>query len=517
MRTSWWRALSRAHAVVAIAAAALAGSPRSSAADEPIETPMALVDELADLGPRLPSTPAHDDARDLLADRLSRLGVEEVRTEAMANGTRNVEGLLRGADPGLGEIVLAAHYDTVAESPGAADDAAGCAVALGVVAELLRAPLRRSVRVVFFDGEEAGLLGSEAWVERLLPAERDRILASLHLDTVAFDRDGAPVVLDLGGTTAANGPSRAPAWLVHAVLKAGAAVGFPFRVDDHVAPIRAQVLTRTARMPWSSDAVVLLEAGIPSVVLTDFSALHPYDAMHTADDVSGRIDAERLGRWVLATAAVIRRLDALEGRPRWEEEYLAFGGRVWIRRDLLWIGLALWIAMVLRGRPGRWAGARRDERRARGRSYLPGYLIPGRVPAGRPGDTGAGGAPDLSARAARHDHAALDRRAHRARGSGLPAGGGLARSTRGGRLAGAGVRLRARTCQSGRAGRYAGDIRVAALGPLGRRTRAAGRARRRRRDRRDLSAGRFRRALASAPRQKKLQCLDILPRRVCAG
>ena len=36
----------------------------------------------------------------------------------------------------------------------------------------------------------------------------------------------------------------------------------------------------------------------------------------------------------------MRRIDALEGRPRWEEEYLALGGRVFIRRDLLWIGFA---------------------------------------------------------------------------------------------------------------------------------------------------------------------------------
>ena len=93
----------------------------------------------------------------------------------------------------------------------------------------------------------------------LASADRDRILASLHLDTVAFDREGSPVLLDLGGTTAANGPSRTPAWLVHAALKAGAAVGFPFRVDDHLAPLRAQILTRTARVPWSSDAVPLLE------------------------------------------------------------------------------------------------------------------------------------------------------------------------------------------------------------------------------------------------------------------
>ncbi len=376
MKSPRWRASRRAGTAVlaTLVAAALTGWPRSAAAlAEPAETPMTLVDELADLGPRLPSTPAHDDARDLLAERLRRLGAEEVRVEVTALGTRNVEGLVRGADPGLGEIVLAAHYDTVAGSPGAADDAAGCAVALGVVEEILRAPLRRSLRVLFFDGEEAGLLGSQAWVERLGQPERDRILAALHLDTVGIDREGAPVLLDLGGTTAANGPARAPAWLVHAGLVAGAAVGFPFRVDDHIAPIRAQVLTRTARMPWSSDAVVMLEAGIPSVVLTDFSALHPYGAMHTPGDVPERVDSERLERWVLATAAVVRRLDALEGRPRWEEEYLAFGGRVWIRRDLIWIGLALWIGLVLRARPGRWAGAQRDERLARGRSYLPGY------------------------------------------------------------------------------------------------------------------------------------------------
>jgi len=38
-----------------------------------------------------------------------------------------------------------------------------------------------------------------------------------------------------------------------------------------------------------------------------------------------------------------------------------------------------------------------------------------------------------------------------------------------------------------------------------------------RRDRRDLIADGLKPALASAPRQKKLQCLDMLPRRVCVG
>jgi hypothetical protein len=343
--------------------------------DATLETPMELAVELADLGPRAPATLAHDQARELLVDRLRSLGVGEIRSDPDPRGTRNIEGVVPGAQPSLGEIVLAAHYDTVAESPGAADDAGGCAVVIGVIAELQRAPLRRTLRVVFFDGEEVGLLGSDAWVDRLTQADRDRILASLHLDVIGVDRDGAPVVLDMGGATGSKGPARAPAWLIHAALKAGAAVGFPFRVGDHVAPMRAQVLTRTARVPWTSDAAPLLEAGIPSIVLTDFSALHPYDAMHTPEDVPTRLRAERLAQWVQATTATVRRIDALAGRPLWEEEYLAFAGRVWIRRDLLWIGFGLWILLVLRGRPGRWAGAETPERRARGRTYLPGYLF----------------------------------------------------------------------------------------------------------------------------------------------
>ena len=315
--------------------------------------------ELADLGPRLPSTPAHDDARDLLADRLSRLGVEEVRVEAMANGTRNVEGLLRGADPGLGEIVLAAHYDTVADSPGAADDAAGCAVALGVVAELLRAPLRRSLRVVFFDGEEAGLLGSEAWVERLQPASsrphsrqppsRHRRLRPRRGAGGARSRRHDRGERSVAGAGVA-GPCRAQGG------RRGRASRFASTITSRPFARRSSRAPRAcpgARTPWCCSRPESRRSSSPTsprcIPTTRCTRPTTYPA---------RIDAERLGRWVLATAAVIRRLDALEGRPRWEEEYLAFGGRVWIRRDLLWIGLALWIALVLRGRPGRWAGAR---------------------------------------------------------------------------------------------------------------------------------------------------------------
>ena len=73
----------------------------------------------------------------------------------------------------------------------------------------------------------------------------------------------------------------------------------------------------------------------------------------------------------------MRRLDALAGRPLFEDQYLDFFGHVWLRRDLIWIGFLLWVLLVFRGRPGRWRGTTAEERRRQMRSYLPGFLFRG--------------------------------------------------------------------------------------------------------------------------------------------
>lgn len=76
----------------------------------------------------------------------------------------NIVGVLPGTDPNLPALLLMAHYDTVPNSPGAADDTAGVATALEIVANLKAAgPRPRDVMVLFTDGEEAGLLGSAAF------------------------------------------------------------------------------------------------------------------------------------------------------------------------------------------------------------------------------------------------------------------------------------------------------------------------------------------------------------------
>jgi hypothetical protein len=83
----------------------------------------------------------------------------------------------------------------------------------------------------------------------------------------------------------------------------------------------------------------------------------------------------RLSAWAQVVAATVRRLDGLDGRPRNESEYLVLFGRVWSRRDLVWMGFLVWMVLVWRGLPGRWRQRPVQERRQAGQAYLPGFAF----------------------------------------------------------------------------------------------------------------------------------------------
>jgi len=60
-------------------------------------------------------------------------------------------------------VVLAAHYDSVKAGPGASDDAMGVAALLDVAADVRRERFRNTILFLITGGEEAGLLGAEAF------------------------------------------------------------------------------------------------------------------------------------------------------------------------------------------------------------------------------------------------------------------------------------------------------------------------------------------------------------------
>ena len=80
----------------------------------------------------------------------------------------NVLGEIPGTDLKDEVVMLGAHFDSWHASPNAADDAAGCAVALEAarILKAIGAKPRRTIRVALWGGEEQGLYGSRAYVRK---------------------------------------------------------------------------------------------------------------------------------------------------------------------------------------------------------------------------------------------------------------------------------------------------------------------------------------------------------------
>jgi len=117
----------------------------------------------------------------LLVARLQALGFEVFEREPqlgvfqtpqapellVAGRVRNIIGILPGQDRNAPAVLLMSHYDSVANSAGAADDGGGVAAALEIAANAKAAGgHRRDLILLFTDGEEAGLLGADAFFSR---------------------------------------------------------------------------------------------------------------------------------------------------------------------------------------------------------------------------------------------------------------------------------------------------------------------------------------------------------------
>ena len=88
-------------------------------------------------------------------------------------------------DEPLPIVVFSGHYDSVAMSPGANDNASGTAGVMEMARLLARVPLEADVRFLACGGEEGGLIGSRHYVAQLSEAERERVVANFNMDMIA--------------------------------------------------------------------------------------------------------------------------------------------------------------------------------------------------------------------------------------------------------------------------------------------------------------------------------------------
>lgn len=175
-------------ALVLLAAAALgwwaAQPPAAQGIDAPAEGFAAgrAMSDVRRIGaePHATGTPANAAVRGYLVGRLQALGFE-VRTTTTPLSERSRKRLAKwklpdgpdlaatsivavrpGKDRAGPAVALMAHFDSVGDSPGAADDAAGVAAALEVARAIARQAQARDLYIMLTDGEELGLEGAEA-------------------------------------------------------------------------------------------------------------------------------------------------------------------------------------------------------------------------------------------------------------------------------------------------------------------------------------------------------------------
>lgn len=215
--------------------------------------------------------------RDHLLTRISALGLEVLvrpgegfRASSRdarslgAGAVQNLVGVLPGRSRDLPAVLVMSHYDSVHNSPGAADDALGVAAALEIARALKAGPQpARDVIFLFTDGEEAGLLGADAFFNR--DPLRDRVGMVLNME--ARGDAGRSAMFQ-------TGPDN------------GALMALMARAAKHPS---ANSLASTVyeRMPNDTDFTHALGAGLPGL---NFALIDNQLAYHTPLATPGRLD-----------------------------------------------------------------------------------------------------------------------------------------------------------------------------------------------------------------------------------
>ncbi len=231
-----------------------------------------------------------------------------------------------GQQSDRGEVLVTAHLDSVnaaggvsAPAPGADDNASGAAGVLEIGRALAEVGAEHDLTLILFGGEEQGLHGSYRYVSGLTPQQRGRILGVINMDMIAGRNMAQPTVLLEGDPLSQS--------LIDRLAQAAA---------DHTS-----LVIETSLVPFASDHVPFIEAGIPAVLTIEGND-GANTTIHTASDVLSGLDfdlALEILRMNLATTAeLLQVLDPatpIAATPRVSGPVVAWGPD---RLDLFVIG-----------------------------------------------------------------------------------------------------------------------------------------------------------------------------------
>jgi hypothetical protein len=295
------RLLALIGALIGAALIAWAGerAPSPKPADAPA-TEFSATRAMADVAAIAPvphpvGSPANAAARDYIVRRMTALGLSpQVRpglgvyhrnrnpNVLVGGAVENIIGVLPGRDRTAPAVALMAHYDSVPASTGASDDAAGVASALEIVRAIkARGVPARDVMLVITDGEEAGLLGADAF----------------------YARD--PLARHVGFVI--NMEARGSAGRAQ-MFQTGPQNGEAIRLMAQAAP-RAQASSFTsyiyARMPNDTDLTVSNDAHLPGLNYAFIGHQFDYHSPSSVPATQDRGTLQDMGDQVLPTTAAL--------------------------------------------------------------------------------------------------------------------------------------------------------------------------------------------------------------------
>ncbi|MBD2612074.1 M20/M25/M40 family metallo-hydrolase [Nostoc punctiforme FACHB-252] len=109
----------------------------------------------------------------------------EVRGKVCKNLILNLPPQVGVQKKDLPPILIGAHYDAVPGTPGADDNATGVAVLLELARQFAAEPIRYPLRLVAFDMEEYGLLGSAEYAT-LLSQQKQQLRLMISLEMLGY-------------------------------------------------------------------------------------------------------------------------------------------------------------------------------------------------------------------------------------------------------------------------------------------------------------------------------------------
>jgi Zn-dependent M28 family amino/carboxypeptidase len=249
-----------------------------------------------------------------LTAEFRRLGLDVARKPfAALDGTYyNVIGTLHGRQQAP-PLILGAHFDTVAGSPGADDNASSLAVLLEVARRIGAREVRLPIQFIAFGLEEENLSGSRAYTA-FLAATQQPVCGAIVLECVGYARNeegsqavppGVPVAVPSAGNFLAVVGNQASASFTATMVQAMRPC---VPVVPLVVPGNGESLPDTRR----SDHTSFWEQGFPAVMLTDTANFrNPH--YHRPTDTLETLNIEFLASVADAVTAAVLAIAAPSG------------------------------------------------------------------------------------------------------------------------------------------------------------------------------------------------------------